>query len=357
MMREVYANLKEGFIRFIKREPFYLLLIFFIVFVNLLVFFASLDQEKDAGKRPQEPSKTEQLIAQKDQLKNAVIEDRKMSIIASSVMMGIAALILIGFFLDFALFVRKTDGKEIVERSHSPPVPKWDMWDALKVIILFLFFGYVIMITESFLISIFPFLKENDTIISIANTTIMDLIGITVVFYFAIRQYGHKIADLGLSLKNFLKNVSYGILGYISLLPVLLCSLFITTLLISIFRYEPQPQPIFSMFIEEEKLSILTYLTFFVAIVGPIMEEVFFRGFLYSAIKKEVGIKLAIVISAVLFSVLHAHVVGFLPIFILGVFAAYLYEKTGSLIAPITVHITHNLIMVSFIFLIKGIPN
>ena len=85
------------------------------------------------------------------------------------------------------------------------------------------------------------------------------------------------------------------------------------------------------------------------------MEEIFFRGFLYTAIKKETNTGQAIFISALLFSFLHAHLVGFLPILILGMFLAYLYEKTGSLVPSITVHVIHNLIMVVFIFLIKGI--
>ena len=53
------------------------------------------------------------------------------------------------------------------------------------------------------------------------------------------------------------------------------------------------------------------------------------------------------------FAALHAHPVGFLPIMLIGAVLAYLYEKTGTLVAPITAHIVHNLCMVGFVFLLK----
>jgi membrane protease YdiL (CAAX protease family) len=104
---------------------------------------------------------------------------------------------------------------------------------------------------------------------------------------------------------------------------------------------------------EEKRSGILLFLTIFVAVFGPIAEEMFFRGFMYSAIKKRLGVLSAALLSAAIFSSLHTNIVGFLPIMTLGVLLAYLYETTGSLVASMTVHIVHNSIMIGFVFFIK----
>ena len=104
---------------------------------------------------------------------------------------------------------------------------------------------------------------------------------------------------------------------------------------------------------EEKSSGMLLFLTLFVSMFGPVIEEMFFRGFMYSAIKKHLGFLGAAFLSASIFSILHTNIVGFLPIMALGVLLAYLYEKTGSLVAPMAVHILHNSIIVAFVFFIK----
>jgi len=59
-------------------------------------------------------------------------------------------------------------------------------------------------------------------------------------------------------------------------------------------------------------------------------------------VRNVLGKQKAILVSGLLFAIVHLDVYIFLQIFILGLLLAYLFEKTGSLIAPITVHIFHN---------------
>jgi membrane protease YdiL (CAAX protease family) len=47
--------------------------------------------------------------------------------------------------------------------------------------------------------------------------------------------------------------------------------------------------------------------------------------------------------------------VGFLPIMALGLLLTYLYEKTGSLVSSMAVHIMHNVAMVILVFLARNI--
>jgi membrane protease YdiL (CAAX protease family) len=96
---------------------------------------------------------------------------------------------------------------------------------------------------------------------------------------------------------------------------------------------------------------VLIFSTLIVVILGPVVEEVFFRGFTYNAIKRKWGVKSAIALTSIVFAALHGTLFGFAPILLLGFLLAYMYEKTGSLVPSITIHILHNGLMMLFLFL------
>lgn len=79
-----------------------------------------------------------------------------------------------------------------------------------------------------------------------------------------------------------------------------------------------------------------------VGIVIPVVEEMMFRGLIYR--RKRVGSSMghAMLFSAVFFGIYHGNVVQMIYGFISGLMLAYLYEKFGSLIAPILAHTLMN---------------
>jgi membrane protease YdiL (CAAX protease family) len=84
---------------------------------------------------------------------------------------------------------------------------------------------------------------------------------------------------------------------------------------------------------------------------SPIAEEIFFRGIVYSFLRRW-GIILAILGSAILFSVVHAAITGVSFIQIIGslVFATA-YEVEKNLIVPITIHVLGNMAIFVLSFL------
>ena len=89
-----------------------------------------------------------------------------------------------------------------------------------------------------------------------------------------------------------------------------------------------------------------TVLLIVVSFIGPIIEEVFFRGFLYSAFKKNWGILPALFLSSILFSLVHLEIYSFIPLFMIGWLLAYIFEKTRSLFPAIFLHAIYNLILI-----------
>ncbi|MCB5230276.1 MAG: ABC transporter permease subunit/CPBP intramembrane protease [Candidatus Cloacimonas sp.] len=83
------------------------------------------------------------------------------------------------------------------------------------------------------------------------------------------------------------------------------------------------------------------YTFFIVALLPGIAEEVMFRGYFIQAFKSK-NIWISIVVSAVLFSLLHLDIFRFIPVALLGIWLGYLLVKTKSIFAPMLAHIAHN---------------
>lgn len=81
-------------------------------------------------------------------------------------------------------------------------------------------------------------------------------------------------------------------------------------------------------------------------LVIPFAEELLFRGVVYKRLRILFGITPAIILSAVLFGILHMNLVQFLYAAILGMFLAFLVEKTGKLSSAVLGHMTANLVAV-----------
>ena len=143
--------------------------------------------------------------------------------------------------------------------------------------------------------------------------------------------------------------------GYLGVLPIFALVLAVLLFLANLVRYEPPPHPLVNVFIEEEKRLpfLVAFSAFLGAVIGPVFEEVFFRGFCYPILKGKVGKVWAMVISAAFFASIHHTGFVFWPIFVLGLALAYLYESRRSLLAPITLHVTHNTLFISYFFLVK----
>ena len=83
---------------------------------------------------------------------------------------------------------------------------------------------------------------------------------------------------------------------------------------------------------------------FLVCVVAPVCEELFFRGFLFGALRKH-GLIVAMLVSGITFGLAHvaSSPIGFIvPLATLGFILALLYERTRSLYPCIGLHALNN---------------
>jgi membrane protease YdiL (CAAX protease family) len=84
-------------------------------------------------------------------------------------------------------------------------------------------------------------------------------------------------------------------------------------------------------------------------LTAPILEETIFRGILLPAVLKTRSAWSAIAIVSLLFAVAHMNVTSLPPLLLLGSLLAIAYIRTGSLLVPITMHVTFNAIQILII--------
>jgi len=82
-------------------------------------------------------------------------------------------------------------------------------------------------------------------------------------------------------------------------------------------------------------------------VAAPLIEEVLFRGLVFSGLLRSVRLPLAVVWSALLFALMHpTH--SWPPVFLLGIATALMYRRSGFLPASMLLHATYNYVVVAY---------
>ena len=77
-----------------------------------------------------------------------------------------------------------------------------------------------------------------------------------------------------------------------------------------------------------------------------VFEELAFRGVIQDLLSQPLGTRDSVIVSAVLFMVLHLTVLSFPHLFLLGLVLGYIRWRSGSLYPCMLLHFTHNLLVI-----------
>lgn len=218
-----------------------------------------------------------------------------------------------------------------VFEQNPHPVPwtprdvVWALAMALVWIIAFVIIGYL---ADTLNLAIDP------SLIVVFGTLLL----LVPTWYFSVHKYGVSWSALGL--RGFSpRAVGLGCgLMLVSLLFNLVYAAFL-----GIFGLEIQPD-IEQMFDNTDFPFILLLGG---AIVAPIVEEIFFRGFIFAGLRNRWNWKVAALISAGLFALAHILPTSLIPILILGLIFSFLYQVSGSIWPAILMHMLTNTVALS----------
>ena len=77
-------------------------------------------------------------------------------------------------------------------------------------------------------------------------------------------------------------------------------------------------------------------------IISPVAEEMMFRGVMFRRYRENRGFFYSALWSSVFFALMHTNMIQLVYSFLLGILLSYLYEKFGSVKAPVFLHILLN---------------
>ena len=95
----------------------------------------------------------------------------------------------------------------------------------------------------------------------------------------------------------------------------------------------------------------LVYNIITITMIAPIIEETIFRGLFYRSIKNLMPVGFSIIITSLIFSIIHQNILSFVILFFLSGYLTYIYERYGNIIYPIIVHSIFNSIMLFLIYI------
>lgn len=118
--------------------------------------------------------------------------------------------------------------------------------------------------------------------------------------------------------------------------------------------WPPEPETAVTVLTSAKAWWLRVYLGVFTVAIAPVAEEFIFRGLLYPFLKQAGWPRTAWFGVSFLFALIHWDAAAFVPLFLLALVLTWLYEKTDSLLAPITAHALFNAVNLIPLFLFQN---
>jgi membrane protease YdiL (CAAX protease family) len=174
-------------------------------------------------------------------------------------------------------------------------------------------------------------------IADLVATLMQDLCFVGVALFFAQMVARPRPAQFGLRPTRFWRSVGLVVGGYVAFFLV-------TAAWVSALNLHEREDLPHKLGADNGPLA-LTAVVILVTVVAPICEEFLFRGYMYPALRRGVGVWGAAGVTGLLFGAVHAisSPAGFLvPLALFGIGLCLVYEWTGSLYPCIALHALNN---------------
>ena len=170
--------------------------------------------------------------------------------------------------------------------------------------------------------------------------------------FFSVKvRHGSTLAAIGLRSDGFGRGVA---MGFVMGAPVFVVAIGVAYAIQKLFHPTTTDQlsrSVTTLSSGNVGWGLVALLAVTLILLAPICEEIFFRGFLYPALRNRMSRQPAMILNGVLFAAAHFEIVGFLPRFLLGWGLCYVYERNRTLGGPMTAHALYN----ALVLLLAGV--
>lgn len=106
---------------------------------------------------------------------------------------------------------------------------------------------------------------------------------------------------------------------------------------------KPADQELVKCFLDGNySLLLRGLLVLTVLFQAPLLEESIFRGIIFRGLSTAMPVWSAMVISGAFFALVHVNAASFVAVWFLGIVFAWLYQRTRTILAPMTLHFLFN---------------
>lgn len=167
--------------------------------------------------------------------------------------------------------------------------------------------------------------------------------GILWVYFFALKPRAIKFLD-GIRLRfkvdrnGPFRLIIYGVLTWMAAVPCVVVAYLIAS---KYLGSHGSDNPIITYVMLAARTNNIAATLIFYATLGilaPVCEEILFRGFLYTALRRYWGILPSMLLSSGIFAGIHLDAGGFLPLMTLGMLFAFSLERTRSILPCMIAH-------------------
>ncbi|HPG29330.1 MAG TPA: type II CAAX endopeptidase family protein [bacterium] len=249
--------------------------------------------------------------------------------------------------LDFGKHITSEARKQFKKLIEMLPIPVvyWKIWEAFYVMLIYLLAN---LITNSIQIKYKGLESEKYFLLTILLTFANSLILFAAAWFIAIIKYKQKPSVLGIKFKEKIyfscfHGLKFAII-FVFFNTMALKHIFATG---SVFpnNYSILPLLLYS----NSSKTLLLSLIIFGGII-PFVEEVFFRGFFYKALRVKFRFFQASILSSIVFGILHIEP-AMIPFGIIsGIVLCYLYEKYQTIWRGYFLHSAVNVFFILFTF-------
>ncbi len=195
-----------------------------------------------------------------------------------------------------------------------------------------------------------PLAAINENLLTTAVAALIYLVtlGIVIGLPWIIKKRRVTLHDLGLHRLPSWTDILTAPAGLVVYFVISTALIYLATVLLAGFDVSEAQNTGFES-LGQRYEYILAFLT--LVVIAPVAEEILFRGYLFGNLKKFVPIWIAILVTSLLFGFIHGAWNVAIDTFALSIMLCLLRLWTGSLWAPILLHMTKNGIAFYFLFI------
>jgi membrane protease YdiL (CAAX protease family) len=230
----------------------------------------------------------------------------------------------------------------------GPPRAAWGWPEALLALVLPVLFGVLLYA---------PFLREGKAeehlVAALTVQAVAAALGAAAAILVASRSSAFRREQLGITLRGAPRFFALGLAAWFAFLPAYAVANLLNAALHEMLGLPVELQMPVEGLAREGDPAALGAILLLVTIWIPVAEEITFRGIVYGALRRYLGRAAGMIGSAVLFALLHDRS-ALVPILAVGLLLAWIYERTGSIVAPIAAHMLHNGVVVATVRAFPG---